>query len=489
MIQNSITFDDVTIENLFCNEAADYENIDRLRQYYFKSKVYSRLTADLPLRIIVGHKGVGKSALIRYSMHEDYANGILPILIKPDDVLSIAKSNVDFLQRIKDWKTGLSEVIGKKALEDFGIGDSAMLQILTQPGGKLLNLIHESISGLLGKTGIDLTPAKESIAKRFLENKKIRIYIDDLDRGWAARKDEINRISALLGAILDLCTEYPGIQFRVALRSDVYFLYRTSDESTDKTEGSVVWFSWTNHEILALLVKRVETFFGRTVPEDLEKLPQRELAKFLLPIMEEKFNGAGKWENAPIHRILMTLIRRRPRDLVKLCSLAARRADERGKNKIYTEDLENIFEEYSQGRAQDTFNEYKSELPEVQKLIEGMRPTTKEMKEGNGWIYTTDSLNKKLANISQQGSFRFSSGLKASTKELAQFLYKINFLIARKDNGHDGLIERKYFEENRYISSEFRDFGYEWEIHPAFRKHLQPESIFSLSKNIALSAD
>jgi len=394
MIQNSITFDDVTIENLFGNEAADYENIDRLRQYYFKSKVYSRLTADLPLRIIVGHKGVGKSALIRYSMHEDYANGILPILIKPDDVLSIAKSNVDFLQRIKDWKTGLSEVIGKKALEDFGIGDSAMLQILTQPGGKLLNLIHESISGLLGKTGIDLTPAKESIAKRFLENKKIRIYIDDLDRGWAARKDEINRISALLGAILDLCTEYPGIQFRVALRSDVYFLYRTSDESTDKTEGSVVWFSWTNHEILALLVKRVETFFGRTVPEDLEKLPQRELAKFLLPIMEEKFNGAGKWENAPIHRILMTLIRRRPRDLVKLCSLAARRADERGKNKIYTEDLENIFEEYSQGRAQDTFNEYKSELPEVQKLIEGMRPTTKEMKEGNGWIYTTDSLNK-----------------------------------------------------------------------------------------------
>src|SRR5471032_2459722 len=138
MIQNSITFDDVTIENLFGNEAADYENIDRLRQYYFKSKVYSRLTADLPLRIIVGHKGVGKSALIRYSMHEDYANGILPILIKPDDVLSIAKSNVDFLQRIKDWKTGLSEVIGKKALEDFGIGDSAMLQILTQPGGKLL---------------------------------------------------------------------------------------------------------------------------------------------------------------------------------------------------------------------------------------------------------------------------------------------------------------------------------------------------------------
>lgn len=489
MNQNIITFDDATIEKLFGNEAADYENIERLREYYFKGKVYSRVTADLPLRIIVGHKGVGKSALIRYAMHEDYMNGVLPVLIKPDDVVAIAKSNIDFLQRIKDWKTGLSQVIGNKVLEDFGIGDNATMQLFTQPGGKLLNLIHDSISGLLDKAGVNIAPTKESIAKRFLEKKKIRVYIDDLDRGWAAKKDEINRISALLSAVLDMCTEYPGIQFRVALRSDVYFLYRTSDESTDKTEGSVVWFSWTNHEILALLVKRVETFFGRTPPDKLEKLPQSELAKFLLPIMEERFHGAGKWENAPIHRILMTLIRRRPRDLVKLCSLAARHAHEREENKIYTEDFEGIFEEYSQGRSQDTFNEYKSELPQIQRLIEGMRPTAKEVKEGMGWIYSTDSLNKKLANICQQGSFTFSSGTKASPKELAQFMYKINFLVARKDHGNDGLIERKYFEENRYISSEFRDFGYGWEIHPAFRKHLQPESIFSLSKSISLSAD
>lgn len=489
MNSNQLELDDATIEKLFGNEAADYEDIDRLREYYFKSKVYSRVTADLPLRILVGHKGIGKSALIRYAMQEDYSNGVLPILIKPDDVVEIAKSNVDFLQRIKDWKAGLTQVIGKKVLEDFGIGDSPAMQAFTRPGGQLLNLIQESISGLLGKAGINMDPTKEKVARLFLEKKNVRVYIDDLDRGWAARKDEINRISALLSAILDMCTDYPGLQFRVALRSDVYFLYRTSDESTDKTEGSVVWFSWTNHEILALLVKRIETYFGRKPPDGLEKLDQKILAQFLLPIMEEKFHGAGKWEKAPIHRILMTLIRRRPRDLVKLCSLAARHAHERGKNKIYTEDFEAIFEEYSQGRSQDTFNEYKSELPQIQRLIEGMRPTTKEVREGSGWIYSTDALNKKLANICQQGSFTFANGSKATPKELAQFLYKINFLIARKDHGNDGLIERKYFEENRYISSEFRDFGYDWEIHPAFRKHLQPESIFSLSKSIALSAD
>lgn len=489
MTSEKFVFDDVTIEKLFGNEAADYENLERLQEYYFKGKAYARVTADLPLRILVGHKGIGKSALIRYAMNEDYMQGILPILIKPDDVLEVAKANVDFLKRINDWKVGLNQVIGKKALEEFGIGDNAALQMITQPGGKLLNALQLIFASMIEKVGVDVSPVKMGVAKKFLEKKKIRIYIDDLDRGWSARKDEINRISALLSAILDMCTDYPGLQFRVALRSDVYFLYRTSDESTDKTEGAVVWFSWTNHEILALLAKRVETFFGRTPPENLERLSQKELSQFLLPVMEERFHGGGKWENAPIHRILMTLIRRRPRDLVKLCTLAAKHAHDKGRNRIITEDFESIFEEYSQGRSQDTFNEYKSELPQIQKLIEGMRPTTREVREGLGWIYTTDSLTKKLSNICQQGGFTYANGSKAAPKDLAQFLYKINFLVARKDHGVDGLIERKYFEENRYISSEFRDFGYDWEIHPAFRKHLQPETIFSLSKSISLSGE
>lgn len=489
MTSEKFAFDDVTIEKLFGNEAADYENLERLQEYYFKGKAYARVTADLPLRILVGHKGIGKSALIRYAMNEDYMQGILPILIKPDDVLEVAKANVDFLKRINDWKVGLNQVIGKKALEEFGIGDNATLQMITQPGGKLLNALQVIFASMIEKVGVDVSPVKMGVAKKFLEKKKIRIYIDDLDRGWSARKDEINRISALLSAILDMCTDYPGLQFRVALRSDVYFLYRTSDESTDKTEGAVVWFSWTNHEILALLAKRVETFFGRTPPENLERLSQKDLSQFLLPVMEERFHGGGKWENAPIHRILMTLIRRRPRDLVKLCTLAAKHAHDKGRNRIITEDFESIFEEYSQGRSQDTFNEYKSELPQIQKLIEGMRPTTREVREGLGWIYTTDSLTKKLSNICQQGGFTYANGSKAAPKDLAQFLYKINFLVARKDHGVDGLIERKYFEENRYISSEFRDFGYDWEIHPAFRKHLQPETIFSLSKSISLSGD
>ncbi len=143
---------------------------------------------------------------------------------------------------------------------------------------------------------MDLAPAQKAIVSNFLKNGKITVYVDDLDRGWSARSQDISRISALLNALRDLCKENKGLRFKLSLRSDVYFAVRTSDESTDKVEGSVVWFSWTNHEILALLAKRIETFFGRTVDErKLLAMDQKQLAKYLLPVMDPIFSGKGHW--------------------------------------------------------------------------------------------------------------------------------------------------------------------------------------------------
>ncbi len=54
-------------------------------------------------------------------------------------------------------------------------------------------------------------------------------------------------------------------------------------------------------------------------------------------------------------------------------------------------------------------------------------------------------------------------------------MYKINFLTARKEGV--GGIERKYFEESRYLSHKFVDFGFDWEVHPAYRWALQPDNL------------
>lgn len=473
-----LNYDDETIQSLFGFEDAESEPIQRLRDYYFKKNTFDRVVSNLPLRILVGHKGTGKSALFKVAIAEEFEKGNLPILIKPDDIAELGKSDENFLLRIRQWKYGLIKIIGQKVFNEFGIYDDKVAGKLGKFGLKLVSFISETVTSV--KDTIDLEPSQKLLIENFLHSKKIIIFIDDLDRGWQGKKDDISRISALLNAVRDMSNDNLGLQFKISLRSDVYYLVRTSDESTDKIEGSVVWFKWSNHEILVMLVKRILTYFGESVDESkLINTPQKHLCYNLDRVFEKRFTGKGKWDNVAMYKILMSLIRKRPRDLVKLCSLAAQRANSSNSTLLRTIHFQDIFEEYSQGRIQDTINEYKSELPQIDKLLFGMKPNKKKYRTAESYVYTTQELQQKINNIKQQNNFSFANGRPAFAKDLAQFLFKINFLTARKVM-EDGTIQRKYFEENRYLSSSFVDFGYDWEVHPAFRWALQPDNVDDL---------
>jgi len=96
-VSNGISFTEDNIYALFGNEAADSETLSRLKQYYFKTPTYDQIVGTLPLRILVGHKGIGKSALFKVAMSEDPDRSILPISIRPDDVEGIGNESNDFL--------------------------------------------------------------------------------------------------------------------------------------------------------------------------------------------------------------------------------------------------------------------------------------------------------------------------------------------------------------------------------------------------------
>jgi hypothetical protein len=467
-------------------KAAENERPERLREYYFMSQAYERVTADLPLRILVGQKGIGKSALFAVAHSEDIKKGEIALNIRPDDVSTITSDASDFNKKILEWKDGLFRIVQRIVLERLGLTDAESHPMASR-GGKFLSLLKESAKPYLsGK--VDLAPAEKAFAQQFLKANKITIYIDDLDRGWQGGKSDVLRLSALLSALRDLSSANDGLRFRVALRSDVYYAVRTSDESTDKLEGSVVWHSWTNHQILALLVKRILTYFEEPFDEAaLIKTKQAKLAEHLHRVMVPTFRGQGKWSNVAIHRVLMTMVRQRPRDIVKLCTLAARRAAENQRSLISTEDFRAVFEDYSQGRIQDAINEHRSELPEIERLIMGMKPTRRAHVAADSYLLKTDKLLEKIRNTCSQGVFKWASGKDATPKELAAFLYKIDFLIARKDVVNS--IDRKYFEQSRYLSSAFADFGYDWEIHPAYRWALQPDNILRLFEEITPTSD
>jgi len=216
----ALTFSEDQLQRLFGHEAAEDEDPARLREYYFKTTTYSEVATDLPLRILVGHKGIGKSALFKVAIQEDQDSGVITVLIKPDDVAELGTDTSDFLKTIRDWKVGLRQIIAKKVLISVGVNEDSLVDKLKQYGGSLVSFFDDVFDGWMKDAKRVTQPAKQVLIDTYLQKNRISIYIDDLDRGWQGRKQDNARISALLSAVRDLSSESRGLNFRISLRSD-----------------------------------------------------------------------------------------------------------------------------------------------------------------------------------------------------------------------------------------------------------------------------
>lgn len=363
-------FDDETILSLFGAQAAEDDKPDQLKSYYIKNKAYDRARANIPLRIIVGHKGVGKSALLKMLYLEDTSNDTLSIWLQPNDLARTWSVQGSFVEKVEGIKRNIISIIAEKSFDKLEIFGKEVSSI---PG---LNSARSLIRVLLkGLEDEEQATAEARIALEFKKSKSINIYIDDIDRGWAATQNDVENISALINAARDLVNQdqSAGLRFLIGIRSDAYNLVREHDESGDKFEPYKVPITWTNHEILVLMAKRISNFFEVEFDENhfltRQFGAQAEVARFLHPIIVDTFEASGHWEKRPIHNVLLSLTRRRPRDLVKLLAGAAQTSDKRDRNQITTSDLTESFPEYSKGRVTDLISEFRSELPEVERVL------------------------------------------------------------------------------------------------------------------------
>lgn len=471
-----VEFTPETIRNIFGAEDAENESAERLKEYFYRNRAYESLLSDLPIRIVVGHKGVGKSALLKMAHLEDLEHGRPTIWLQPSDLTTLDGTyDPRFDKAALAWQQGLLKVLYEK------IETSVFGSVVSENSGMVLATSRDFISALKKLAekhlSFDQTELEKAAVSKYTSGKKILVYLDDLDRGWKGTKPDILRLSALLNALRDICGDFTGIQFRIGLRSDVYYLVRTSDESTDKIAQYLIPLNWSNHDILVCIAKRTATYFGERIDDaEFSKLPQIEIARRIHKVIDERFLDRGKWENAPIHRVLLSLTRRRPRDLVKMLSGAASVAYENRHQIISSEDLRSTFVDYSQDRLQDIINEFRSEVPNIKALLLGMRPTAVHRFGDKPFLYKTDELSLKIKNILSSNHIHFSSGESADFHAVKQFLYKIDFILARAE-APDGRITWTYFDENRFAASREADFGFSWEVHPAYRWALERRSV------------
>ncbi|MER9351933.1 hypothetical protein NKI61_01365 [Mesorhizobium sp. M0514] len=76
-----------------------------------------------------------------------------------------------------------------------------------------------------------------------------------------------------------------------------------------------------------------------------------------------------------------------------------------------------------------------------------------------------------------QNNFAISGKPYFSAIDVIEFMYKIDFITARRDETLGKKIVRLHFDDSPHIISSSGDFGFHWEIHPAYRWALTPGDV------------
>ena len=470
---------DVDKEELFGKLDALDEKRSFFRNCFYATKAFKKLKAKKRFMIVVGEKGTGKSALLRMAaIEDDESDDTIAVDAK---YLEIDKER-DISQKVQAWK----EYLGGRIIEKIQQKSTKLnANGLVQQG---LSIIEDTIGSIVKtKYGLDYAQIKVRVLSLLMKKCKIRLYIDELDFGYQPTHEKNQTIIALFTAVREMMRDLDNLSCRIALRTDVFDNVRREDESSDKIKDAKMKLLVTNHEIMTMLTKRVMCYLE---PDNLEKdyssWHQSRMMKEMYEVFDPIFYGHGRWKEQHMYNVIMSFVRRRPRDIISLCGMAWEHATSRGQTRISTEDIESVIDEYSKDCRSDIIAEYRQEFSDedtLNHLLGGLRPSRNETKRKEKlFVYTRDDLIKKIDTITEHEKIHFSNGNIANSDKLAEFLYRANVVIARKDLS-DGSIQRIYYMEQPDLIAGGIDQGYQFEVHPAYR------GAISLNVNILNTVD
>ncbi|MBI1764773.1 MAG: hypothetical protein HYR56_25460 [Acidobacteria bacterium] len=258
------------------------------------------------------------------------------------------------------------------------------------------------------------------------------------------------------------------------MRPNVWAIVKREYEALSHVEQYIEDIRWGLNDYKDLISNRVEGYLRRTDQWKNGTIPtsRYEKREFLI---KQIFASPMPWgynQTRAAESVLYTLSRHRPRWLVELCKEAAKNACSQRKNVITYDHISQNLENFSKRRVDDTVAEFKSQCPELEDLLTAFvgqpeRFTTSELMSAIG--------NRVLQAVSPQIAGSFG---KPSSREVAQFLFQIGFLTARKDVSDDEY-EHISFAENPLLLNAVTnlDQGFIWEIHPVFRQALKLKNV------------
>jgi hypothetical protein len=459
------------------NEAGDDVSFDELSKYFYEQAAFRQFAEpSKKLSIATAKKGVGKSALLRW------LDGRLRSMY-PDDLVircrgaDLARSRFGIQtpaakipnDRIREWMVRICALANRAIATRIGLALTddkiALVESSEIEGFRERNLV----GCLLDRLG-RMLPGKGPEKKRILEEVevfkrqgKMRLWIlvDDLDATFQNTNEELLEMSTCFSAFRYLIQEVHDIHIRATLRTDVWPIIRRYDESLDKLEQYISEISWSRDEFRGILYKRI---LAQLADLHIDPPPRTNSEQdYINLVMQDYMEWSEK--EVPNYHVIYTLSYQRPRWGIQLCKLAQRRAVELRHALISKGHIDEVWGEYGTKRISDLVAEHKHQCKEVEELIFAFRGVSRLLQRDELF----DWINRRVVPHVRP---RIEGKEVQSPKEVARFLYRVGFIIARSESATG--YEHYTFDQmpDLLTSRTDEDFGFSWEIHPCYREAL-----------------
>ena len=201
---------------------------------------------------------------------------------------------------------------------------------------------------------------EESKLQQHLARKYLHVLIDDLDREWSGREENVLLIKSLFECIIDLTRRHSSnLKFVVALRTDIFA--QVNFHQREKVREYVTEIKWTPADLERLVEMRLRTFWNLPTSKSVwEVFPDR------IP--------AGP-QLMPTYKYLISRTLWRPRDIINFVNLCIDQSQARGDNRIQEKDVLSAEKIYSRQRSEALVDEWRFTYPEISVWIDSFAGT------------------------------------------------------------------------------------------------------------------
>lgn len=434
--------------------AAERDIIHGLADYFVESDAYARV-ANRDKFILLGNRGVGKSAIFKILAYRSRKLGVITIELSPEDYsyevlsASLRKESEGVWAKhgafTAAWKY-LLLVIVMKALNKDRKG------FKSGPAGRIYTYLRDHhkdspdtpigvlLSYLKRMEGLKIGPYEAAIKTReltslyrleeihaFLDDIKellnktpVQVFIDELDRGWDASEDAKAFVSGLFQAAISLNEMSVNLTVFVSLRQELYDSIPALYDDAQKYRDVIEIIRWDEPSLQQLISNRIR--------HSVKEMPKEFSIE---DIWNTVFSETLQYRQTKSFNYMVDRTLYRPREIIQFCTTVVER---NGRDGIFPIDYATVSEAelaYSEDRAKDIASEYRFQFPGLLSLFEIFR--------GRCYTFDKEELEFLCLEIAS-GEYSLNGDAKSWVNNqdpsfLIEVLWRIGFLRAQAIGG------------------------------------------------------